>query len=106
MSTWKIARGFIAIAAASTLAVALVAAGVHGGATPVAAIWAEALVVAALAAGACWLMARRLARGAEEVRRAAERFAAGDLARRADPPEAEPFRSLARDLNRMAALLD
>jgi two-component system phosphate regulon sensor histidine kinase PhoR len=64
------------------------------------------LVIALLAAAVSLVIARRLNRPLEEMKRGAERFARGDLSRKVPVPETEELGSLAEALNSMAAQLD
>jgi two-component system phosphate regulon sensor histidine kinase PhoR len=64
------------------------------------------LVIACLAAVLSLMVARRLNRPLEEMKRGAARFARGDLRRQVPVPGTEELGSLAEALNRMAAELD
>ena len=63
-------------------------------------------LVAVLAAWISLLISRRLSRPLEEMKKGADRFAAGDLSHRLTMPDAEELASLADALNQMAAQLD
>lgn len=65
-----------------------------------------ALVVAAAAVIATLLVSRSISRPLEEMRRGAERFAAGDLKVRLSPTSCEELSALAGALNQAAAQLD
>lgn len=64
------------------------------------------LLVAALASVVCLLIARRISRPIEEMRRGAERFAAGELSHRIQPPNALELAGLTDALNQMALQLE
>ncbi len=64
------------------------------------------LVIACLAAVVSLMVARRLNRPLEEMKRGAARFARGDLGRQVPVPDTEELASLAEALNTMAAQLD
>jgi len=63
------------------------------------------IIIAALAAAMSLAISRHVARPLEEMRRAAVRFAAGDLTKRLPTDGAEEIAGLAEALNRMAAQL-
>lgn len=65
-----------------------------------------ALVVAALAVGVGYLVFRRVARPLESIRREAERYARGDLARRLPVPEPHGLGEIAQAMNEMRAQLE
>ncbi|MFH1024200.1 MAG: ATP-binding protein [Planctomycetota bacterium] len=67
---------------------------------------AGVLVIAVIAVGAAFWMSRRLARPLEELRRGAERLAAGDLAARLPVPDTDEVGCLAEVMNRLAADLE
>jgi len=69
-------------------------------------IFLGAGLVAALAIAASWLVAQHFARPWREMRRAAERFAAGDLAYRVPLQDSAEARGLADAMNQMAEQLD
>ncbi|HEY5311687.1 MAG TPA: ATP-binding protein [Pirellulales bacterium] len=60
------------------------------------------LVIALLAAGVSWLVARRISRPLEEMRRGAQRFAGGELRHKIALPDSEETAALAEALNEMA----
>ncbi|MCJ8499080.1 ATP-binding protein [Desulfatitalea alkaliphila] len=64
------------------------------------------LAIAALASLICFWISRRISRPIEEMRRGADRFAAGDLSHRLVPPDTVEMASLARAMNQMAAELE
>ena len=64
------------------------------------------LVVAALAILLSMLVSRRISRPIEEIKRGAERFAAGDLDRPLPIPDASELANLARAMNQMAAEIE
>jgi len=64
------------------------------------------VLAATLAAGAIWIMARRIAQPIEAMRRGAERFAAGELRYKLPVPETDEMAGLATSLNQMAAQLE
>ncbi len=64
-----------------------------------------ALLAAALFAAATFLLARRVSRPLDDMRRTAERLAGGDLQARAAVPPGAELGTLARTLNQMAAQL-
>ena len=64
------------------------------------------LVIVLLAAIVMLLVSRRISRPLEDLRRGAERFAAGDLHARLLVPETEEIGTLAEAMNRMAQQLD
>jgi two-component system phosphate regulon sensor histidine kinase PhoR len=57
------------------------------------------------AVGLSLIVARRIARPIEQIKKAAERFAGGDLAAQLPIPKSEEIGSLAQTMNRMAAQL-
>ena len=63
-------------------------------------------VIALVAAGLSWLLARRLTRPLEHIRNATRRFAAGDFSGRIRPPAVQELAELAEAANSMASLLD
>ena len=63
------------------------------------------IVVAAFAAVVSLFVARRIAGPLEEMKRGADRFAEGDLARRLPVPDTEELASLAEAMNQMATQL-
>jgi two-component system phosphate regulon sensor histidine kinase PhoR len=69
-------------------------------------IFAEAGVVALIAALLGWFVSRRIARPMREMREGAERFAAGDFSRKLLVPTTVEFAAVAEAMNRMAADLD
>ncbi|HWC91207.1 MAG TPA: ATP-binding protein [Pirellulales bacterium] len=60
------------------------------------------LIIALLAAGVSWLVARRISRPLEEMRRGAQRFARGELRHKIAVPDSEETGALAEALNEMA----
>ena len=64
-----------------------------------------ALVVAILAAAASLVVSRQISRPLEEVKRAADRFAAGDLSHKIPIPDSQETGALAEAMNEMAAQL-
>jgi two-component system phosphate regulon sensor histidine kinase PhoR len=64
------------------------------------------LLIAVLAAWISLLISRRISRPLEEMKKGADRFAAGDLSHRLTAPVSEELASLAEALNQMAAQLD
>jgi two-component system phosphate regulon sensor histidine kinase PhoR len=64
------------------------------------------LLIAVLAAWISLLISRRISRPLEEMKKGADRFAAGDLSHRLTMPDSEELASLADALNQMAAQLD
>jgi two-component system phosphate regulon sensor histidine kinase PhoR len=69
-------------------------------------LWLAGVLALGLAAAMSFVLARRIVRPLEDIRRAADRFARGDLAARAPiPPSTEPA-ALARTFNQMAEELD
>ncbi|RLC08787.1 MAG: PAS domain-containing sensor histidine kinase, partial [Deltaproteobacteria bacterium] len=64
------------------------------------------LVIALIVAVLSFIVARRITRPLEELKRGAERFADGDLRTPLPIPDSEEIGSLARALNRMAVQLD
>jgi two-component system phosphate regulon sensor histidine kinase PhoR len=63
-------------------------------------------LIAVLAAWISLLISRRLSHPLEEMKKGADRFAAGDLSHRLTMPDSEELASLADALNQMAAQLD
>jgi len=64
------------------------------------------VLIALLAAGGCWFLARRISRPLEDLRGAAERYARGDFKTRVPEPDTFEMAVLVRTMNRMAADLD
>lgn len=64
------------------------------------------LLIAVLAAWISLLISRRISRPLEEMKKVADRFAAGDLSHRLTMTDSEELASLADALNQMAAQLD
>lgn len=67
-----------------------------------AAIVSGGVVIALLAAGVSWFVARRISRPLEEMRFGAQRFARGDLQHKIVVPDSEEAAALAQALNEMA----
>ena len=64
------------------------------------------LAAAALGLGASLLVSRRISLPIEQLKRGAERFAAGDLRHKVPAPQSQEMAVLAAAMNRMAAQLD
>ena len=65
-----------------------------------------AVIVFFLAAAASYVLSRRIVKPLEALRRGAERFAAGDFDEKLPLPKWDEIRSLAGEMNSMAADLD
>ena len=64
------------------------------------------LAAALLAAGASWILTRRISQPLEDMRRGAERFARGELGYKLPLADSEELAGLAEALNQMAAQLE
>jgi len=64
------------------------------------------LVIGVLAAGLSWVVARRISRPLESLRRGAERFSRGQFSRKLRVPDSQEMAALAEAMNEMAASLD
>ncbi len=69
-------------------------------------IFAGALLIALVVLPVCLLVARRISRPAEELKKGAERFSSGDLDHRLPIPSSMEMAALAESMNQMAARLD
>ncbi|NLX97978.1 MAG: PAS domain-containing protein [Rhodopirellula sp.] len=65
-----------------------------------------AVLVASLAGGVSWFVARRISRPLEEIKRGAELFASGDLTHQLPLPASQEIAALAETMNVMAAELN